>query len=446
VTGTEARDLATFIVEPVGTNINSPTSFIARKKFQDVETTTSYSTSQVSTMFNDIMDQMSRPTASGSNMKGGLLYLKNGTYLLDSAGIPISDTTDDDNVSVRIVGESRDTAILKPDTDLVNDDILEPFCTFDLENITINGNSVATVNALHPKDTSTGSKILTVKNCRFTNNEGYDILVGHNQLGIDVSDCIFENHQMSEDNLAFECTGWARIHDNYFDRTTGTLTGATLTSGSVFNCEIYNNYIVRTAGNILNGISIEAYDVNPNNANVYIHDNLLINATIAIGSFTAYNTTFRNIVIDSNVLYGAGIMIFGPTSGSYSTQMKEFNIENNKIYNPYSRGILVWNTAGIGFVRNNTIYNSNIGLDATTFDKGGINLQNTTDMVCENNSIYMGVTNPENALFSPYGINYQDSVNLTLRSNTIINRTLANPAYATSGTHTGTKLISNSLQ
>jgi hypothetical protein len=53
--GTVAKDLGNFIVERLGTNIISPTSFIVRKKFEDVETSTSYSTSQVSTMFNDIM-------------------------------------------------------------------------------------------------------------------------------------------------------------------------------------------------------------------------------------------------------------------------------------------------------------------------------------------------------------------------------------------------------
>jgi hypothetical protein len=445
--GTEAKDLGNFIVEPLGTNINSPTSFIVRKKFQDVETTTTYSTSQVSTMFNDIMLEATRPTAHGSsNMKGGGVYLKNGTYLLDGTdGIQISDTTDDDNVSLRLIGESRDNVILKAGGITGTDRILQPFCSLGVENITFNGNSITDVYGIEPSASGTSSKIIKVKDCRFTNIEGFDILIGHNCTGVDVSECIFENHQNAEDNVAFECTGWARIYDNYFDRTAGTTTGSSLTSGTAFNVDIHDNIIKRVAGNIVHGISIETFDVNDNYENVFIHNNLVINGTIAYGSVGAYNRTIKNLVIDSNVLYGGDIRILGPDSGSFSTQVKEFNIENNKIYNPYYRGILVQKTAGIGFVRNNTVYNSNIALDVTTFDKGCIYLQDMKDMICENNSIYMGVKSPDDALFSPYGIRYQDSTNLTLRNNRIINRTTANSSYEASDSHTGSVLISRSL-
>jgi hypothetical protein len=443
--GTEAKDLANFIVEPVGTNINSPTTFTVRKKFQDLESTTSYTTSQVTTMFDDIMDQMSRPTGSSSNMKGGLLYLKNGTYLLNSGGIVVSDTTDDQDVSVRIIGETRDNTILKANTGMAETKIVETYCTLDVENVTFDGDSTATVQGLSPNSSSIATKILKVKNCKFTNINDFDIWMGHNQAAFEISECIFENHRSVNDQVACECINWGRIHDNVFDKTTGELNGENLTSGTLFNCDIYNNYINRTTHDD-GGISLEPFDTNDNYANCHIHGNTLINAGIKFGGGNLGNTrTYRNIVIDSNSLYGGGIAALGPDIADHSTQVKEFSISNNTIMNPYKHGVVVTNTAGIGFVRNNTIYNANVGLDTIDFDKGGIYAVNSIDLVCESNSIYMGVTSPADAHFSPYGIKYENSVNFTLRDNRILNRTLGNESYVSLGSHTGTKLISHSL-
>jgi hypothetical protein len=437
-----AKDLATFIVEPVGSDINNPASFTVGKRFQDSETTTSYTSSQITTMFDDIMDEMSRPTASSSNMRGGLLCLNNGTYLLDSAGIDISDATDGPNVSVRIIGESRDKTILKCDTDLTNDKILQPACSLEVDGISFNGNGT-TMQAISPLTTTNAAKILKVRNCRFNNFADFDILIGHNQHEFDLSESIFENHQVSNDQCAFECIGWASIHDNYFEKTSGNLTGESLTTGTVFNCHIYNNIINRTTHDN-GGISMEAFDVNDDNANVHIHSNMLINAGISIGSVGGpWSTTFRNVTIDSNALYGGGIRIVGPNTGDQSTQIKDWSVMNNTISNPYEHGIKAYRTAG-GIIRNNKIYNSNTGLDSITGSKGCLHLEDTIDVICEDNRIYMGVTSPESALFSPYGIKYIGGVNLTLRNNRIMNKTLANPSYTSSGSQTGTTLISRS--
>jgi hypothetical protein len=88
----EAKTFANFIVEPLGSDIHSPTGFTVRKSFQNVETTTTYTSSQVDTMFSDIMLEATRPTAHGfSNMKGALVYLKNGKYVPTTGQIDISD-------------------------------------------------------------------------------------------------------------------------------------------------------------------------------------------------------------------------------------------------------------------------------------------------------------------------------------------------------------------
>jgi len=175
----EAKNEATFIVEPLGSNLDSPTSYQLRKRFQATDTTTNYSTANVSKMFDDIMDQMSRPTASNSSMKGGLLFLKNGTYTLNSVGIVAGDTTDGANVHVRIMGESRNSTIIKSGSGFPQ--LLYQVCDLDVENITFDGNSVATISGISEDSSIVPSKKLKVTNCKFTNIEGFDIILGKNQ-------------------------------------------------------------------------------------------------------------------------------------------------------------------------------------------------------------------------------------------------------------------------
>ncbi len=58
----------------------------------------------------------------------------------------------------------------------------------------------------------------------------------------------------------------------------------------------------------------------------------------------------------------------------------------------------------------------------------------------------MGVVSPADADFSPQGIRYVDLVNPTIRNNRILNRTVANNSYESIGSHTGSALISRSLE
>jgi hypothetical protein len=354
----------------------------------------------------------------------GSTTLENGVYELDSR-IQV-------NGIAKIVGESRDKTIIKAGFSSQHDSLISSAYSLDLENLTFDGSALP-LNGISTDTSVNPNKILSIKNCRFTNMNGFDIIVGHNCYGIDVSDCIFQNHQMSNDQFAFECTGWAKIHDNVFDKTTGIDGGEMLTSGAAVNADVYNNIFKRTTNNG-NAISFEAFDTNNNNSNIHIHGNTLYNADISIGSVGFYwNKTFRNVVIDSNSVCGGGIRVLGPNGGDFSNQIKKFSISNNTLFNSYTVGIEAYHTAGIGFIRNNTIYNSNTKLDVFTGNKGCIALEKCTDIVCENNCIYMNST-------TPFGIKYNTMVNPTIQKNSILNRSI-NPSYISEGTHTGQILI-----
>ena len=438
---TEAKGEATFIIEPTNSNIDASSGFVVRKRFQDTETTTTYTTN-VSTMFDDVLDQMTRPTGSSSNMKGGLLYLKNGTYTLDTGGIFVSDSTDAANIHLRMVGESRDRTIIKNGFTGTAETIT-CYCTTDVENLTINGNSAATIGGIN---TNVGNvapnKILRVNKVRFTNIEGFPILNATYQNGLDVSECIFENPQNTNDMFAFECTGFGHIHHNLFDRSTGTTDGELLTSGSAKNVNIHDNIFISPDHD--NVISIEGFDAHNNYENIFIHDNLVKGGTIVVGSSGTWSETFTNIAVMNNHVYEGSIVVRGPDS-SYGTLVKDVFVENNTVIDAWQGGINTFGVGGFCTVRNNSIRTSNKSSDAFTGDKGGITLEKSTDVICENNFIYMGVVSPNDVDVSPYGIKYIDLVNPTIRNNRIINRTTApNPNYISEGTHTGIKLISRS--
>jgi hypothetical protein len=159
-------------------------------------------------------------------MKGALVFLKNGTYFLDSAygGIEVSDPTDGNNVSLRLIGESRQNTILKNRVSSTTDtQMLGAGCSIDIENITFNGNGLGPrVFGINTNANARSNKVLRVFNCRFTKMAGFGIIIGDNVYGLDVSHYRFDSFQSVQDidQVAFGCTGFAHIHDNYFDKTT----------------------------------------------------------------------------------------------------------------------------------------------------------------------------------------------------------------------------------
>jgi hypothetical protein len=437
-----ATNEATFIVQPYGPDIDNPTGFVVRQRFQDRETIMNYGTCgrTVSEMFDDIVRNMTSPISGGTIMKGGLIFLKNGTYLLDHAISP-GDSTNGDNVTVRLIGESRERTIIKAGS-TPDEHLLRSACSIDVENITFKGNPDVTFHGVSTNPDIIPNKILTVKNCRFTNINGFDIIIGHNQHGLDISECIFDNKQSIDDQMAFECTGYANIHDNIFDRTSGETTGESLTSGTAFNANIYNNIVIRQENHISNAISLEAFLGNPNYQNIFVHNNLIHNGIINLGSNKrSWSTKFHNFVISSNIITRGGIAVQGPDHGDYINLFKDVAIENNQLLNSWQFGILLHKVGGYNTIRNNTIKNSNASLDTIDFNKGAIYLNKTIDTVCENNSIYMGEVSPPNSNYCPFGIKYVSLMNPTIVKNKILNKTPSNPSYVSSGRHSGKKLI-----
>jgi parallel beta-helix repeat protein len=433
---------ATFMVEPYGSDLDNPTGFVVIQRFQDRETSWNYGTrgSVVSDMFDDIVQAMTRPISAGTNMKGGLLFLKNGTYLLEHAISP-GDSTNGDNVTLRLIGESREGTIIKGGS-TPDEHLLRSACSIDIENITFQGNPNVTIHGVSADPDIIPNKILKVKNCRFTNINGFDIIIGHNQNGLDISKCIFDNKQSTHDQMAFECTGYASIHDNIFDRTSGQTTGESLTSGTAFNANIHNNIVIRRKGDISNAISLEAFQANADYENVFVHNNLVYNGVINVGSPSVpWSTKFHNFVISSNIITRGGIAVQGPDNAPYTGLIRDLAIENNQLFDSWKFGILLYKVGGYNTIRNNTIKNSNASLDKIDFDKGAIYLKKTIDTVCENNNIYMGKVSPSSSNFSPFGIKYVDMENPTIVKNTILNRTSSNPSYVSTGKHSGKRLI-----
>ena len=272
---------------------------------------------------------------------------------------------------------------------------------------------------------------------------GFDIVLGHNMLGFELADSIFDNHRRSEDQVAFECTGWGKVYGNYFEKTTGTLTGESLTTGTyLHNAHIFNNFIKRTTYDN-GGISIEAFNDGKDASNVHISDNLLVNAGISVGNAVElYIDTIRQVSIHNNTLYNGGIRILGSPTGSYSNNIKDVSIVGNTLFQPTDHGIQVIKVAGPIWVNNNVIHNSNTG-SSSPGANGLIWMEDTTFGVIQGNSLMMDANADTDV--SPHGIKYVNGGDLTIINNRIVNRNATNPSYVKTGTQTGTNVISRSL-
>ena len=441
-----AGSQTTYMVEPTGTNINAPTGYTVRKMFRGSSTTTTYGSTaaNIVTMFDDINDQLTRPTASGSGMKGGIIYLKNGTYSTNASFMDFSDTTDAANIHVRLIGESRQNTIIKTHASSGAGTMIDGYCSFDVENIMFDGTSVANIVCIGMHDTGDTNKVLKVKNCSFHDFTRFDVNIVQGVRGIEHCNCYHYSHQGSEDQVAIGTTGgtaatrFAEIYNNTFEKISGVLTGESFTSGTVYNCHVYNNYINRTTPDS-GGISIEGFSSGYNNENVFIHDNVLVNAGINIGSSNDFTDTLKNITISGNNLRGGGIRILGTSSG-YSGKVKDISVTGNTIVNPYEHGILLYHTGGIIFVKDNVIQNSNISSNDPGNNNGLISLVDTIDPVVEGNTLYLEANADTDV--SPWGIKYVNGANVTIRNNRATKRN-ATTTYQQAGTQTGISEITD---
>jgi hypothetical protein len=451
----EAKDIATFLIEPTGSDIYDPTGFTVRKRFQDTESTTIYASNAGQTMFQDISDEF----GSGSTDTGCRIYLKNGLYEINQGTsngglIEWSTPAQGHHVNFYIEGETRDGVIIRnTNTTMEGTRIFLVRCNFHLRNVTMDGANLRVNNTfttlIDAFGQANGDTILDVRDCRLMRANGSSCRTGDAWAGMIVENCIVERPCEFHDQIDIEVTSFARICNNFCDRTNGIYSGSgsTITSGGGKNILISGNIIRRIQGvpGTPRAISLEVSYCPPNFEQCTISNNLIDNGVIFVGDIGTYTGTARNIFVTGNTLYQGGIYIQGPNSGTYVDIVKDVAVENNQLFDSWEAGIHLDHVGGFCTVRNNMIKNSNKELQVQTGQEPLIYMGVSNDVICENNSLYMGVVNPENPDFCSHGIRFSNLVNPTIRNNRIINRTVANPSYESVGTHTGSVLISRSL-
>jgi hypothetical protein len=447
----EAKDIATYIIEAVGADIYNPDSYLVRKRFQDTETTTSYPNTQ----FSNALQAISDNSCSASSTCGCRIYLKNGLYEMlqgpdtDGGLVEWSTTTNGHFANVYIEGETREGVKIQnieaaPEETPTSRMFLVR-CNFSIKTLSMDGGgaiSGASLNGINAFGQVAGTGIIEVRDCRFSNMDGNNI--GAGEATVIVENCIFEKPIAEHDQISLGCTNFARINNNFFDRTNGSYFdfGSTITAAQGKNMYITNNIIRRNQGPDRYAISLETgwgynYD------RCVIANNLVDNGLIYVGGEGSYSDTAINIYVTDNKLYQGGIYVQGPTSGSYSTQIKDVVVENNQLINSWEAGIHLDRLAGLCTVRNNVIKNSNAQRATYTGQEPLIFATSCTDPIIENNFLLM--ESDADANFSPEGIRYVNLVNPTIINNRILNRTIANNSYLSIGTHTGSVLISRNL-
>ena len=434
------KDVATYVCEP--TNEWAGTSgYEARKKYRDTDSVTHYTSA--ATMFQTIFDDLGLTPGIG-----GLVYLKNGLYVMDTdvGGSNIVDISTDAsdygaNVQIDVIGENMNNVVIRNAVANTQDTMIASHCVSKFENITFDGNNIGTdIRLLYNGHSTNDGRSLFVNTCKFTGNNGAAIMTLTSDHVV-VTDSIFENAQAgSNDMIAFECTQGGHISGNTFNRQIGDNAGSCISSGGCKNTDISHNIVRKAVGDIDHGISLEAWS--DNYENVSVHDNYVENGTLTMGGTGAWAITYRRCSIKNNLVYNGNIRITGPDSGGHSTQIKDINIEGNILYDSYHAGIKMINVAGPATIRNNFIKNSNGSSSSSTFDKGLIYIATSEDVICEGNRLIMDANADTDV--SPYGIRYSDVTSAIIQENRILNRNATNPSYTTTGSVT-TSTISRSL-
>lgn len=449
----EAKDIATFTIEPVGADIYNPDSFTVRKRFQDTETTTGYNSDVAATMFQDISDEF----GSGSSDTGCRIYLKNGLYEIDDDGsssgglIEWSVPAEGDHVNFYIEGETRDGVIIRNiNSTMESTRIFLVRCNFHLRNLTMDGENLRVNNTftslIDAFGNSSGKPTLDVRDCHLMRANGSSCRTGSDSWGgMIVENCIIDQPCEFHDQIDIEVSideGYAHIRNNFLDRTNGTFSGAgsTITSGGGKNIVVQDNIIRRIAGNTVFGISLEGSFGDFEQC--VIKNNYMENGRIWIGDTGSWSNTINNVWVTGNTIYQGGIYVQGPNSGG---SVKNVIVDNNQLIDSWEAGIHIDHATQFCTIRNNMIKNSNKSLQPPSGREPLIHMEASTDVICENNSLFMGVVSPPNSNFCTHGIRYANLVNPTIRNNSILNRTVANNSYESIGSHRGSVLISSSF-
>ena len=283
----EAKDLATYIIEPIGADIYDPDSYTVRSMFQGSETTTTYDDTECYDMFDAINTEAFKPTTSSSNLRGGRIYLKNGLYEIDTQ-LWWSNDTDADDVKFYMEGETRDGVIIR---NLINEvsnrTMMACTCSGDLYNLTLDGNDLGTHTTMYAciANNSGNPKYLRADNVHFTKHTGFGMRVADAddfQMASSTN-CWYDAPGQYEDRCSLHASEYVLIDGNYFDRTNGSFTGEgqSITGGdNGGRMQICNNVIKHLSTTNSRGISIEPYG---DLYNIYVHDNLLEYAKIGVG-------------------------------------------------------------------------------------------------------------------------------------------------------------------
>jgi hypothetical protein len=439
----EAKNLGTFTIEPVGADIYNPDSFMVRKRYQDTESTTTYTSSQGQTMFQDISDEF----GSGSTDIGCRIELKNGLYEIDTgvaayASVEWSTVAEGDHVHFHIEGESRDGVIIRNvNPTSVESTMFLARSNLTLNNLTLDAADTGKVSLVQGYGQNNGDAILEVRNCRLMRTTAFCTRTARPWAGFICENNIYEKPASDFDQIAIGVDKFARITNNYMDRTNGSYngSGSSITAGGGNNIVVSGNQIKRNNGLLIYGISMEAWD---NYDSIFIHNNFVNNGRILIGSTGSWTVTYKNVFVTGNTLYQGGIYVQGPTTGDHTDKIKDVTVENNQLFDSWEAGIYLNKVGGFCTVRNNMIKNSNKSLTTFNGQQPLMLIESCIDPVVENNFLYMGVVSPEDPNFSGQGIRYVNLVNPTIRNNRILNRTIDNKSYLSIGKHTGSVLIS----
>ncbi len=441
-----AQDLATYIVEPTGTDIYAPDGYTLRKRFQGTDTTTTYANTAFPTLLQDIDTEAFNTTAN--DIQGGRIYLKNGLYTFSgTSGVWFSDDADADDVKCRLEGETRDGTIIRS-TMTGSTTMIGATCNMDLVNLTLDGNDSGTAIYLYAaiSNNSGNPKYIRAENVRFMRSTGYCMrsASASNFQFTSAVNCIFEKPGVLEDMCSLHGSEFVLIDGNFFDRTNGTYTGngQSITFGNTNGRTIITNNIIKH----LSTTGSRAISLEPtfSSRNIIISDNIIEHGRIGIGVTGAYAFTVRDVTISNNQLLGGGIEVFGPTSGDTTTQIKYVWIENNVLKDALSTAMKLEDLAGLVSCRNNKIVNSNT--ESASGNHGGlIWVTNCTDADVEYNILEMNDSDPVDADYSKYGIRYDNLTNSRIMHNTIMNNTTQGQvSYQDGGTNTTTKVSRNS--
>ena len=448
----EAKDLATFIIEPVGSDIMNPDTYLVRKRFQDSETTTSYA----SNAFSHALQQISTDFCESASSVGCRIWLKNGLYEIDQGPdnngglVEWSSQAQGHHVSVYMEGETREGCIIRnietTPEETPTSRIFLVRCNFDIRNLTIDGGGdlgiTGVLNGINCFGQTNGYVEVHADNIHMKNLDGNCINTAQ-QHNIIVENCIFEAGHNESGMVDCGSDNYTIIRNNRFDKTTGDDLGSCITTAGGENIRIEGNTILKGDDTMTTGFGISLEGNFSSHNNCIINNNNLVNARIFVGASGTWTNTMSNIWVTNNHIWKGGLYVIGPnTPAEYMTNIY---VENNQLIDSWRAGINCQNVGKFVSIRNNTIQNSNSDASAQTGQEPLIYCSACTDPIIEGNFLYMGKLDPDDDDFSTHGIRYNNLVNPTIIHNRIINRTTNNPSYESTGTHTGTVLISRNL-